>query len=87
MTSPRHCNASLVIERGIEIAGGAKSAYVTRQGSLSYEELRRGANRMGHLLRSLGLRREQRVLLVLDDTTVSRSRSWERCASAPFRFR
>lgn len=70
MTSPRHCNASLVIERGIEIAGGAKSAYVTRQGSLSYEELRRGANRMGHLLRSLGLRREQRVLLVLDDTTV-----------------
>ncbi|MGH2864567.1 MAG: benzoate-CoA ligase family protein [Solirubrobacteraceae bacterium] len=69
MTGP-HGNASLVIERGLEIAGGAKAAYLTPRGSLSYEELRCDVNRMGHLLRSLGLRREQRVLLVLDDTTV-----------------
>jgi benzoate-CoA ligase family protein len=63
-------NASLVVERGIEIAGGEKTAYVTQHESLTYEQLRTQVNRMGHLLRGVGLGREQRVLLVLDDTTV-----------------
>jgi benzoate-CoA ligase family protein len=63
------CNASLAIERGIEAAGPAKTAYESRHESLSYEQLRLQANRMGHLLRDLGVHREQRVLLVLDDTT------------------
>jgi benzoate-CoA ligase len=62
-------NASLVIERGIDASGGDMLAYVTQRESLTYDELRRQVNRMGHLLRSLGVRREQRVLLVLDDTT------------------
>jgi benzoate-CoA ligase family protein len=70
MTLTDRCNASLVVERGIEIAGGAKTAYVTEHESLTYEQLRQQVNRMGHLLRSLGLEREQRVLLVLDDTTI-----------------
>jgi benzoate-CoA ligase family protein len=69
MTVTDRCNAGLVVERGIEAAGGEKAAYVTGRESLSYEQLRRQANRMGHLLRSLGVRREQRILLVLDDTT------------------
>ena len=38
--------------------------------TLTYDELRRQVNRAGQLLRELGVRREQRVLLVLDDTTV-----------------
>ncbi len=63
------CNASLVIERGIEAADPAKTAYQSQHESLSYEELRLQVNRMGHLLRDMGVRREQRVLLVLDDTT------------------
>lgn len=63
------CNAGLVIERGIAAAGPAKTAYQSRHESLSYEDLRVQANRMGHLLRDMGVRREQRVLLVLDDTT------------------
>ncbi len=63
------CNAGLAIERGIEAAGGEQTAYLTPRESLTYEQLRRQANRMGHLLRDLGVRREQRVLLVLDDTT------------------
>src|SRR5262249_24765787 len=37
---------------------------------LTYEQLRRQVNRMGHLLRDLGVRREQRVLLVLDNNPV-----------------
>jgi benzoate-CoA ligase len=43
---------------------------VAEDATLTYEELRRQVNRAGHLLRELGVRREQRVLLVLDDTTV-----------------
>src|SRR3984957_7592382 len=62
-------NASLVIERGLEAAGGGKLAYVSERESLTYEQLREQVNRMGHLLLSLGVKREQRVLLMLDDTT------------------
>jgi benzoate-CoA ligase family protein len=62
------CNASLAIERGIAAAGPAKAAYESQHESLSYEQLRLQVNRMGHLLREMGVRREQRVLLVLDDT-------------------
>ena len=68
MAAADRCNASLVIERGIDAAGGEQIAYVTPRESLTYDQLRRQANRMGHLLRDLGVRREQRVLLVLDDT-------------------
>ena len=63
------CNAGLIVERGIDAVGPDRLAYVSERESLTYDELRRQANRMGHLLRALGVRREQRVLLVLDDTT------------------
>jgi benzoate-CoA ligase family protein len=62
------CNAGLIIERGIAAAGPDGLAYISERDSLTYDELRGQANRMGHLLRALGVRREQRVLLVLDDT-------------------
>jgi benzoate-CoA ligase len=68
MTVSNHANASLVIERGLEASGGETLAYVTEHESLTYEQLREQVNRMGHLLRSLGVAREQRILLVLDDT-------------------
>ncbi|HEV3095416.1 MAG TPA: benzoate-CoA ligase family protein [Solirubrobacteraceae bacterium] len=64
------CNASLLVDRNVEAGRGTKTAYVASDGSLTYEQLRLQVNRMGHLLRELGVRREQRVLLVLDDTTV-----------------
>ncbi len=62
-------NASLKVDRSVEAGRGEKAAFITRTESLTYEQLRRRMNRMGHLLRELGVRREQRVLLVLDDTT------------------
>ncbi len=61
-------NASLKVDRIVEAGLGEKAAYITSSGTLSYEQLRRRVNRMGHLLRQLGVRREQRILLVLDDT-------------------
>ncbi|MCW3019837.1 MAG: benzoate-CoA ligase [Solirubrobacterales bacterium] len=70
MTVAERCNASVVVDRNIEAGRGGNLAYVARSDSLTYEQLLRQVNRMGHLLRGLGVRREQRVLLVLDDTTV-----------------
>jgi benzoate-CoA ligase family protein len=63
-------NASQIVDRNIEAGRGGSTAYLTLDESLSYEQLHRQVNRMGHLLRSLGVAREQRVLLVLDNTTV-----------------
>jgi benzoate-CoA ligase len=68
MTLTERGNATLVLDRNIEAGRGANLAYLARSGSLGYEQLLAQVNRMGHLLRGLGVRREQRVLLVLDDT-------------------
>jgi benzoate-CoA ligase len=70
MTTVERCNVSDVIERQVSRGRGEVTAIIAGDASLSYEQLRRQVNRAGHLLRELGVRREQRVLLVLDDTTV-----------------
>ena len=62
-------NASLIVDRQVEAGREDKPAFVAPDATLTYGELRRQVNRMGHLLRSLGVGREHRVLLVLDDTT------------------
>jgi benzoate-CoA ligase family protein len=70
MAGSANANASLVIDRNVEAGRGERAAYITREETLTYEQLLVRVNRMGHLLRELGVRREERVLLVLDDTTV-----------------
>ncbi|HEX4107284.1 MAG TPA: benzoate-CoA ligase family protein [Solirubrobacteraceae bacterium] len=62
-------NASQIVDRVVESGRGAKLAYVADDASLTYEQLLAQVARAGNLLRELGVRREQRVLLVLDDTT------------------
>ena len=62
-------NASLLVERNVEAGRGDKPAYLAPDATLTYDGLRRQVNRAGHLLRALGIRREDRVLMVLDDTT------------------
>jgi benzoate-CoA ligase family protein len=64
-----YSNASNVVERQVNAGRGARPAVIADDATLSYDELRRQVNRAGGLLRELGVRREQRVLLVLDDTT------------------
>ncbi|MCW3033525.1 MAG: benzoate-CoA ligase [Solirubrobacterales bacterium] len=64
----QNANASLVLDRRLEAGGGDSPAYVSDRMSLSYAELLREVARMGNLLRAIGVRREERVLLVLDDT-------------------
>src|SRR5439155_7499260 len=62
-------NASTIVDRQVEAGRADKAAFVAADATLSYEDLRRQVNRAGHLLRELGIAREHRVLLVLDDTT------------------
>jgi benzoate-CoA ligase len=60
-------NASSIVDRHADQHD--KPAFIGSDGVLSYADLRRQVARAGHLLRELGIRREQRILLVLDDTT------------------
>jgi benzoate-CoA ligase len=66
---PERFNASLLVERNLEAGRGDKPAFHAPDATLTYEELRRAINRAGNLLAELGVRREDRVLMVLDDTT------------------
>src|SRR5690242_16148040 len=69
-TETKRYNASCLVDRQIERGLGNKAAFIAADATLTYDELRRQVNRMGHLLQELGVRREHRVLLVLDDSTV-----------------
>jgi benzoate-CoA ligase family protein len=69
-TLPERYNASTILDRQIAAARGPKVAFVAEDRSLTYDALAREVNRAGRLLRELGVGREDRVLLVLDDTTV-----------------
>jgi benzoate-CoA ligase family protein len=64
------CNASELVDRQIAAGRGDARAVIAEDATLTYDELCRQVNRAGGMLRELGVRREERVLLVLDDTTV-----------------
>ncbi len=70
VSGPAQCNASEIVARQVEAGRGDWRAIVAEDATLTYEELRRQVNRAGRLLHELGVQREQRVLLALDDTTV-----------------
>jgi benzoate-CoA ligase family protein len=63
-------NVGEIVDRRVEDGLAEKTAYVAADATLTYEALRRQVNRAAGLLRELGVGREQRILLVLDDTTV-----------------
>jgi benzoate-CoA ligase family protein len=69
VVAPERFNASLLLDRNIEHGRAAKPAVHAVDRSLTYGELLAQASRAGNLLRALGVAREERVLLVLDDTT------------------
>jgi benzoate-CoA ligase family protein len=62
-------NASLVLDRQIEAGRGGKVALRAPDGAFTYEQLLAHVARGGNLLHELGVRREERVVLVLDDTS------------------
>ncbi len=63
-------NASDIVERQVTRGRGEVRAIVADDVTLTYDELRRQVNRAGWLLRELGIKREQRLILALEDTSV-----------------
>jgi acyl-coenzyme A synthetase/AMP-(fatty) acid ligase len=68
LTGTANANISLLLDHQLQAGRGERPAYLAARSSLSYAELLARANRMGGLLRELGVRREERVLMVLDDS-------------------
>ena len=66
---PRDYNfAADVLKRNLDAGRAGKAAYIDERGSWTYAQLADRVERFGHVLRSLGLRREERILLCLLDT-------------------
>ena len=66
---PRMYNfAADVIARNLAAGRADKPAYIDPRGSWTYGQLAERVDRFGNLLRSLGIRREERILLALLDT-------------------
>ena len=66
---PRDYNfAADIIERNLKAGRANKAAFIDPRGSWSYGQLAERVDRFGHALRSLCIRREERILLALLDT-------------------
>ena len=65
---PRELNlASYFVDRNVEEGRGDRTALVGPAGTTTYSELAALVNRSGNVLRELGVRAEERILLVLAD--------------------
>lgn len=65
---PERYNASALLFHNVEAGRADRVAITCGSERITYGELARRVNRCGSALRSLGIQREQRVLLVLNDT-------------------
>jgi benzoate-CoA ligase len=68
ITVPDWYNASLIVDQNLEAGRAEKVAIYYGDEQVTYGELARRINRFGHALKELGVRQEDRVLLVLNDT-------------------
>jgi benzoate-CoA ligase family protein len=67
--TPREYNfASDILKRNLDAGRAGKIAYIDQRGSWTYGSLAERVERFGHVLRSLGVRREERALLCLVDS-------------------
>ena len=65
---PERYNVGTLLDRNLEAGRGAKAAIVGEYGEVSYERLLAMACAAGRALAAIGVQREQRVLMVMDDT-------------------
>jgi benzoate-CoA ligase family protein len=65
---PVRYNVATLLDRNLEAGRGAKVALRTADREVTYQQLYQDACAAGRALRALGVGREQRVLLVLDDS-------------------
>ena len=68
-TIPRDYNfAADILKRNLDAGRGAKVAYIDDRGGTTYAALAERVERFGHVLRTLSVRSEERVLICLTDT-------------------
>jgi len=66
---PRDYNfAADILKRNLDAGRAEKTAFIDHRGKYSYGDLAARVDRFGHVLRSLGIRREERILICLTDT-------------------
>ncbi|MFL6191444.1 MAG: benzoate-CoA ligase family protein [Actinomycetes bacterium] len=65
---PERYNVATILDANLEAGRGGKVAIRGAGGEVTYEQLLASAGAAGRALRALGVQREQRVMLVLDDT-------------------
>ena len=66
---PRDYNFSAdILKRNLDAGRADQTAFIDHRGKYSYAELAERVERFGHVLRSLGLRGEERILICLLDT-------------------
>ena len=68
ITLPEWFNASTILDNNLEAGRADKVAIYCGDEEVTYGELARRVNRFGHALRETGVRQEDRVVLVLNDT-------------------
>jgi 4-hydroxybenzoate-CoA ligase len=68
MTVASYNAASVLLDRNVEQGRGDKLAFTDGERELSYRALQADTRRLGNLLRRLGVRREQRVAMMMLDT-------------------
>lgn len=69
MDIPRDYNfAADILRRNLDAGRGGKVAFIDPRGSWTYGQLDERVDRFGAVLRSLGVRREERILICLTDT-------------------
>src|SRR5690606_17217075 len=61
-------NLGVLLDENLERGRADKPAIYTEREQVTYGELYRRVCQLAHALRALGMRREERVLLILDDT-------------------
>ena len=66
--TPEWYNASVLVDRNLEAGRADKVAIYCSEDRVTYGELARRINRFGYALKEMGVDREDRVLLLLNDT-------------------
>ncbi len=65
---PEHYNASMLLDQNLEAGRGSKIAISCGDEQVTYRDLLRRVNRFGSALRQRGFRREERVVMALNDS-------------------
>ena len=68
--------AHYLVDRHVEEGRGDRPAILFEDESHTYDQLRRQVNRVGHMLKGLGVEMETRVMLLMGDSPEWYFRSW-----------